>query len=70
MFYGATYLPKDSVGGQVGLLDTLIYLQEMWVNETYKILDTAENMENISNDLKVIYRLSIHIRILSNNSEP
>jgi len=38
MFYNATYLPKGSISGQLGLIDTLFYLQEMWVNETDKIL--------------------------------
>ncbi len=54
MFYGATYLPKDSENGQIGLIDTLTYLNELWVDDRDKILSSADNLEQITEALNEI----------------
>lgn len=58
MFYGATYLPKNFIGEKPGLIETLTYLQDMWVNETDKILSSANNIEEFANSLNQIYSFS------------
>ncbi len=43
-FFAATYIPKDSRHGRVGLLDLIPKVDEMWRAEKEKILGTAEGL--------------------------
>ena len=43
-FFAATYIPKESRFGMTGLVDLLPRIQEAWVHQKGKILDSAEGI--------------------------
>ena len=43
-FFAGTYFPKESRFGRVGMLDLVPRIQEIWLNEHQKALDTADQV--------------------------
>ena len=43
-FYAATYLPKSSRYGRIGMIDLIPTVQQMWSNERPKIVSAAESI--------------------------
>ncbi len=45
-FFAATYLPRESRGQQVGMLDLIPQVQELWENNREEALESAEQVMN------------------------
>jgi len=43
-FFAGTYFPKESRFGRVGMLDLIPRIQEIWLNERQKAIDTADQV--------------------------
>ena len=41
-FFAATYIPKESMYGQMGLMEFIPHVKDMWKNEREKILSSAD----------------------------
>lgn len=51
-FFAATYLPKNSRGGMIGMLELLTKVSELWHNERHKLLKTCEQVVNALSQLQ------------------
>jgi len=53
-FFAATYIPKESRYGMMGLKDLVIRIKSLWNSERIKLIDSAEQitmaLQNISNE--------------------
>ena len=68
-FFAATYIPKESRFGLVGIVDLLPRIQRLWISERKKVLESAEGVVSVLEGSTVSRNKEMDISILKSAYE-